>query len=82
MPIPDEARASRTRVFKKHEWRAPNYLRIFPVFAGLFAVFGIYYCMASSWQSGVCVDCERQREIADEVYFGKKAPVIKKGYYF
>ncbi|KAK7202301.1 hypothetical protein NESM_000302000 [Novymonas esmeraldas] len=50
----------------------------------LFAVGGIVYTF--KWNSdrqkdggGVCVDCVRQREMIEEVYFSKKPPV-QKGY--
>jgi hypothetical protein len=42
--------------------------------AACFAVTGITYTMYWNSKKGslACVDCKRQAEIADEVYFGKK----------
>nr|CCC51732.1 conserved hypothetical protein [Trypanosoma vivax Y486] len=54
-----------------HKWMAP--------FAVLFALSG--FCYTCWWndkrsKEGPCIDCKRQKEIMDEIYFNKH-PVSK-----
>lgn len=62
----------------------PKKLNFFLPIALLFAASGIAYTFR--WNSnrqkdggGVCVDCARQREIVEEVYFNKR-PSMQRGY--
>lgn len=63
---------------------APRVLKYFLPVTLLFALGGIAYTF--KWNAdrqkegnGVCVDCVRQREMIEEVYFNKK-PATQKGY--
>ena len=65
-----------------HKAMLPKHVTKFPIVAAIFAAGGIYYSISSSArrEGQICVDCDRQKQIAEEVYFKKKTPVVQKGY--
>jgi hypothetical protein len=70
-----------SQTFHKKRKPLPTFLTKLPIVGAIFAVCGVYYSISSSQRrEDICIDCNRQKEIAEEVYFGKKSSPIQKGF--
>lgn len=68
-----------------HRRTLPRWMNLILPLTVVFAIAGIAFTF--KWNSdrqkegnGVCIDCARQREMMEEVYFDKKNPSAHKGY--
>ncbi|ORC85536.1 uncharacterized protein TM35_000341480 [Trypanosoma theileri] len=66
---------------QKNRWRMPRATTLMIPATLLFAIGG--FCYTYWWndkrsREGPCIDCKRQQEIMEEVYF--KKPAVQKGY--
>ena len=65
------------------KWKPlPKFVTSFPIIAAIFAAAGIYYSISTSTRRDgqICVNCDRQKQIAEEVYFNKKPAAVQTGY--